>query len=197
MLASASPRRIELLAQIGIAPDAVIPAEIDETPLKGETPKAMVERLAREKAAVIAHTHPDAYVIAADTTVALGVRIFGKAETGEQARAFLQKLSGRTHRVWGGIALATPGGRLVSRVVCTRVAFKRLSEGEIGAYIASNEWRDKAGAYGIQGRAAAFVADIHGSHSNIVGLSLYDIMNMLNGNGFDTTYGNGNSGRGG
>ena len=184
ILASASPRRVDLLAQIGITPDAIIPADIDETPLKGETPKAMVLRLAHDKAQLIAKDHKDAFVIAADTTVALGVRTFGKAEDENEARAILQKLSGRKHQVWGGIALAVPGKKIITRAVCTAVKFKRLTEKEIAAYIASGEWKGKAGAYGIQGKAAGFVASINGSYTNIVGLSLYDIMNMLEGNAF-------------
>jgi septum formation protein len=184
ILASASPRRIELLKQIGIIPDAIIPADIDETEMKGELPRAMVLRLARQKAETIAAKNKDAYVIAADTTVAIGRRILGKAEDATQARKFLEKLSGRTHHVYGGIALATPAGKIMTRVVDTSVKFKRLTDAEIQSYVESNEWDGKAGAYGIQGQAAAFVADIRGSYTNIVGLSLYDIMNMLNGNGY-------------
>lgn len=185
ILASASPRRIELLKQIGIVPDAVIPADIDETELKGERPRDMVLRLARIKAETIAAKNKNAFVIAADTTVALGRRILGKASDKNEARRFLEMLSGRTHHVYGGIAVVTPAGKMVSRVVDTSVKFKRLTDHEIIAYLNSGEWDGKAGAYGIQGKAAPFVADIRGSYTNIVGLSLYDIMNILKGNGYE------------
>lgn len=184
ILASASPRRIDLLKQVGIVPDAVIPADIDETELKGESPRAMVLRLARGKAEAIAAQNKGAFIIAADTTVAIGSRILGKAADAAEARVFLEKLSGRTHHVYGGIAVVTPAGKLVSRVVDTSVKFKRLTKSEIDNYVDSGEWDGKAGAYGIQGKAAAFVADIRGSYTNIVGLSLYDIMNILEGNAY-------------
>lgn len=184
ILASASPRRLELLAAQGIVPDAVIAADIDETPLKNEKAKAMVLRLAQAKAKAIAEKHPDSFVLAADTTVAVGRRILGKPENESEARAFLKLLSGRNHRVWGGIALATPQRKTVTRAVCTTVKFKHLSQREIDSYIASGEWQGKAGGYGIQGRAGAFVASNNGSYTNIVGLSIYDTMNILNGNGY-------------
>lgn len=184
ILASASPRRVDLLKQIAIVPDAVLPADIDETPGRNERPKDLVLRLARAKAEHIAKNHKDAFIIGADTTVALGTRMFGKAENETDARAILEKLSGRTHQVYGGICVVTPTGKTITRCVITSVKFKRLSAAEIGAYVASQEWRGKAGAYGIQGPAAAFVAEIRGSYTNIVGLSLYDIMNILGGNGF-------------
>jgi septum formation protein len=184
VLASASPRRVDLLAQIGITPDTIIAADIDETPLKDETPRAMVVRLARAKAAHVAPDHAGAFIIAADTSVALGRRVYGKADNEAQARATLQKLSGRTHRVWGGIALVTPAGKIITRAVCTSVKFKRLTPRDIDVYVKSGEWKGKAGAYGIQGKAAHFVASISGSYTNIVGLSLYDTMNMLEGNAF-------------
>lgn len=184
VLASASPRRVDLLAQLGIVPDAIAPADIDETPLKHETPKAMVLRLARQKAEHVAPSHRGAFIIAADTSVALGVRVYGKAQDENDARRILGKLSGRKHQVWGGIALVTPAGKIITRAVCTAVKFKRLTDADLDAYIASGEWKGKAGAYGIQGKAAHFVASISGSYTNIVGLSLYDIMNMLEGNGF-------------
>lgn len=187
ILASASPRRAELLAQVGIIPDAVIPADIDETPLKGEGPKALVLRLARLKGEAIAQKNPGAYIISADTIVVSGKRILGKPHDAQEAGAFLQRLSGRKHRVWGGIAVTTPEGRTITRAVCTIVDFKRLSHEEHAAYLASGEWAGKAGAYGIQGKAGAFVASVNGSYSNIVGLSLYDAMNMLNGAGFKTS----------
>lgn len=186
ILASASPRRIELLKQVGLLPDAVLPADIDETPRKDEKPKDLVLRLAREKAEVIARHHKDAFIIGADTTVALGTRMFAKAGNENEASAMLEKLSGRAHKVYGGIAVVTPSRKTVTRAVVTSVKFKRLTSAEIGAYVASHEWEGKAGAYGIQGLAAAFVAEIRGSYTNIVGLSLYDIMNILKGNGFES-----------
>ncbi len=187
ILASASPRRIDLLAQIGIKPDAVSPADIDETPLKNELPRAMVKRLSLAKCKAVAET--GTFTLAADTTVALGRRNFGKPADAADARAILEKLSGRKHQVWGGIAVITPTGKTVTRVIKTDVRFKRLSKDELDAYIASGEWQGKAGAYGIQGLAGAFVTEIHGSYTNIVGLSLYDTMNILNGNGYRITHG--------
>lgn len=184
ILASASPRRLELLAQVGIVPDRVLPAEIDETPLKDELPRALAVRLAVEKASAAAQSQQKAYTVAADTVVACGRRILGKAEDAAEARRFLELLSGRRHRVIGGIALCAPDGRIVSRAVETIVQFKKLSAAEIDGYLASGEWQGKAGAYAIQGRAAAFVKFIRGSYSNVVGLSLYDTMQMLKGVGY-------------
>lgn len=184
ILASASPRRVDLLKQVGIIPDAILPADIDETELKNERPKDLVLRLARSKAEHVAKDNKDAFIIAADTTVALGTRMFGKAQNEAEARTILQKLSGRTHKVYGGICVITPTGKTIARCITTQVKFKRLSDLEIGAYVASQEWKGKAGAYGIQGLAAGFVAEIRGSYTNIVGLSLYDIMNILGGNGY-------------
>ncbi|MBU6235776.1 MAG: septum formation protein Maf [Alphaproteobacteria bacterium] len=184
ILASASPRRVDLLAAQGIIPSAIIPADIDETPVKNETPKAMVLRLAKAKALAVAANHKGSFVLAADTTVAVGRRILGKPENEAEARHFLSLMSGRNHRVWGGIALVTPSGKCITRAVETTVKFKHLSQAETDAYVASAEWQGKAGGYGIQGKAAAFVASINGSYSNIVGLSIYDTMNMLRGNGF-------------
>ncbi len=186
VLASASPRRLELLAQVGIIPGAVDPADIDETPLRAEQAKPLVLRLARAKAAATAQRHTGAYILAADTVVAIGRRILGKPENETEARKYLELLSGRRHRVWGGIALITPEGKCISRAVCTAVHFKRLTKAEIDAYISSGEWQGKAGGYGIQGMAGAYVASNNGSYSNIVGLSLCDTMNILNGNGFST-----------
>lgn len=183
VLASASPRRLELLARIGIEPAAIVPAEIDETPLKGELPRAHAERLAREKAEAVAALHADALVLAADTVVACGRRILPKAETEAEARACLALLSGRAHRVWTAVHLKTPA-RESARAVETRVAFKRLSETEIEGYIASGEWQGKAGGYAIQGRAAIFVRSLIGSHSAVVGLPLYETANLLAGAGY-------------
>ena len=183
VLASASPRRLELLARIGIEPALVVPAEIDETPLKGELPRAHAARLAREKAEAVAALHPQALVLAADTVVACGRRILPKAETEAQARACLALLSGRAHRVWTAIHLKTPA-RESARAVETRVAFKRLSQTEIEGYIACGEWQGKAGGYAIQGRAAIFVRSLIGSHSAVVGLPLYETAALLDGAGY-------------
>ena len=179
VLASASPRRLQLLAQIGVVPDAVIPAELDETPEPGELPRDHGQRLALAKAATVARLKPDALVLAADTVVACGRRILPKAETEQEARTCLALLSGRRHRVYGSIVLAAPGGKLSQRDVATIVRFKRLTADEIAAYLASGEWHGKAGGYAIQGRAAAFVAAINGSYSNVVGLCLHATAGLL------------------
>jgi septum formation protein len=178
VLASASPRRLELLKQIGITPDAVIDTDIDEAPLTGETPRRLALRLARAKAETV--SAKSVRVLAADTVVAVGRRILPKAETEADARACLALLSGRTHRVFTGVALKT-SERTATRLVETRVAFKPLSAREIDAYIASDEWRGKAGGYAVQGRAARFVVSIIGSYFNIVGLPLYETANLLEG----------------
>jgi len=183
VLASASPRRLELLARIGIEPALIVPAEVDETPLKGELPRAHAERLAREKAEAVAALHPQALVLAADTVVACGRRILPKAETEAEARACLALLSGRAHRVWTAIHLKTPE-RESARAVETRVAFKRLSHVEIEGYIACGEWQGKAGGYAIQGRAAIFVRSLIGSHSAVIGLALHETANLLTGAGY-------------
>jgi septum formation protein len=184
VLASASPRRRDLLAQIGLVPDEVDPAAIDEMPLRDELPPRHAERLARDKASAVAPRHPGAFVLAADTVVACGRRILPKAEDAATARSCLALLSGRRHRVHGGIAVVTPEGRLVSREIRTMVAFKRLSTAELEAYIASGEWSGKAGGYAIQGRAALFVAAVNGSYSNVVGLPLFETAALLAGLGF-------------
>ncbi len=184
VLASASPRRLDLLRQIGIVPAAVDPADIDETPLPGELPPRHALRLAEEKAAAVAPRHASALVLAADTVVAVGRRILPKAEDEATARACLALLSGRSHRVHGGIALAGPEGLRRSRLVTTRVTVKRLTPAEIDGYIAGGEWHGKAGGYAVQGFFARYVTAISGSYSNIVGLSLSDIGAMLDGLGF-------------
>jgi len=184
ILASASPRRLDLLRQVDLSPDAVDPADLDETPRKAELPAQHALRLAVAKAQAVAARHPGAYVLAADTVVACGRRILPKAEDASTARRCLALLSGRRHRVHGGIALVTPSGRLASRQVQTIVIFKRLTEVEIEGYIASGEWRGKAGGYAIQGLAAVFVRQIGGSYSNVVGLPLYETAALLNGQGF-------------
>ena len=184
VLASASPRRLQLLAQIGIVPDEVDAAELDETPHKGELPAAHAARLAGAKAACVAARHAGSFVLAADTVVALGRRILPKTEDAAEARRCLALLSGRRHRVFGGVVLVDPGGRERRRLVRSDVMMKRLSETEIADYLASGEWHGKAGGYAIQGRAATFVRAIHGSYSNIVGLPLFETAALLVGAGF-------------
>lgn len=183
VLASASPRRLDLLRQIGLTPDIVDPAEIDETPTPRELPGPHAARLARAKAEAVAERHPGALVLAADTVVALGRRVLPKADTGEQARTCLEALSGRRHTVLGGICLLTPDGQRRERLVTTVVRFRRLDRGEIAAYLASGEWQGKAGGYAIQGLAAAFIPFIGGSHSNVVGLALAETASLLGGLG--------------
>lgn len=183
VLASSSPRRVELLALVGIAPDRIDPADIDETPLKAETPPRLAARLASSKARVVADRSPDAIVLAADTVVAVGRRFLEKAADEAEATRFLKLLSGRNHRVFTGVAVIA-GGRLTERVVDTRVTFKTLSDAEIAAYVASGEWKGKAGGYGIQGRAGAFVSRIVGSYPAVMGLPLYETVNLLTGAGW-------------
>jgi septum formation protein len=182
ILASASPRRLDLLKQAGIVPDAVRPADIDETPLKNELPRDHALRLALEKAK--ATGEPGAFILAADTVVAAGRRILPKAETEEQARTCMALLSGRRHTVYNGIALIAPDGKLHSRLCETTVKFARLSREQIETYIASGEWQGKAGGYAIQGLAAQFIPFIGGSYSTVVGLSLYDTIQILKGSGY-------------
>lgn len=184
MLASASPRRVDLLKQIGVTPDHIIPASLDETPLKGELPGKLAERLAIAKARAIHEKHPDSYILAADTVVGVGRRILPKTEKQEEAAECLSLISGRRHHVYGGIALIAPDGKISSRLCDTVVQFKSLSHAETKAYLDSQEWQGVAGGYAIQGRAGAFVKFIRGSYSNVVGLSLYDTMNLLRGCGF-------------
>ncbi len=183
VLASASPRRLELLKRLGIVPRHVDPPDIDETPLKAELPVAYATRLARQKADLIAARHPGMAVLAADTVVACGRRILDKAETEESARKCLSLLSGRRHRVHGGLCLIVPDGRALVRVVTTIVTFKSLTPHEISTYIAGGEWQGKAGGYAIQGYAEAFVRQLSGSHSNVIGLALFETNNLLTGAG--------------
>ena len=184
VLASASPRRRELLAQLGIVPDAVDPGDIDETPLPGELPPAHARRLALAKAMAVAPRHRQAYILAADTVVACGRRILPKADSPATAESCLELLSGRCHRVIGGLCVIAPGGKSVIRVVTSQVVFKRLSGAERAAYMACGEWQGKAGGYAIQGRAAAFIVRIGGSYSNVVGLPLYETHALLTGLGY-------------
>ena len=178
ILASASPRRLDLLAQIGIVPDAVDPADIDEAELPGERPRVHVVRLAAAKAAIVAARHPGAVVLAADTIVTAGRRILPKTETEAQARQCLMLLSGRRHHVFTAVTVIA-NGTARHRLSDTIVAFKQLTVAEIDRYIASDEWRGKAGGYAIQGRAEAFVRFISGSHSGVVGLPLFETRNLL------------------
>ncbi len=184
VLASASPRRLDLLRQIGLEPDVVVAAEIDETPLRDETPRRLALRLAAGKAAVVAPGHPDAFVLAADTVVAVGRRILPKVETEADGRACLKLLSGRPHRVLTGVAVTSPDGRLATRLVESRVHFKRLTATEIDSYLRSGEGLGKAGGYAIQGRAGAMVTTLQGSYSGVVGLPLYETANLLAGLGY-------------
>ena len=192
VLASGSPRRIELLQQAGIEPDRILPADIDETPQRAEHPRSLAKRLSKEKAEKAFTLLQDeaelerGYVLAADTVVAVGRRILPKAETSEDAAFCLQLLSGRSHRVYTGVCLITPSGKQRQRLVETRVRFKRLPRIEIDRYVASGEWRGKAGGYGEQGLAGAFVVKMTGSYSNIVGLPLFETAALLDGEGFDT-----------
>ena len=191
VLGSASPRRLALLAQIGVRPDAILPAEIDETPRPREEPRALAERLASEKAlasAAIAAGRADlapCLTLGADTVVGVGRRILPKCETREDAKLCLDLLSGRGHRVFTGLALVTGGGAVRRRLVETRLRFKRLSPNEVEAYLASAEWRGKAGGYAIQGLAGAFVERLVGSYSNVVGLPLAETVALLGGQGYD------------
>jgi septum formation protein len=184
VLASASPRRLELLRQVGIEPDACDPPHIDERPRPKETPVQLAARLAEAKLDEVAARHAGAFILAADTVVACGRRVLPKAADEAEARACLERLSGRRHRVHTGIAVVAPDGRRRARVVTTMVSFKRLNATEIAAYIASGEWRDKAGGYAIQGRAALFARGINGSYTNVVGLPLLETANLLAGLGF-------------
>ncbi len=189
ILASASPRRLELLERIGIIPTEVIPADIDESEKKKEHPKDVALRLSTEKAQKIYSDNKDkkSFILAADTVVACGRLTLPKGETKKDALYCLERLNGRSHRIYSGHCVISPNGEIRSKVIETRVKFKHLSPEEISSYIGSGEWEGKAGAYGIQGKAEAFVKSINGSHSNIVGLSLYDTMNMLKGLGFFST----------
>ncbi len=181
VLASGSLRRLDLLAQIGIVPDKIVPADIDETPLPDETPRLYARRLAAAKAR--AAGSECALVLAADTVVAAGRRILPKAETSDQARRCLQLLSGRRHRVLTAVALAPEAGTMRERLCESVVAFARLTPREIAAYLDSGEWQGKAGGYAIQGRAASFVRFLSGSYSNVVGLPLFETAQLLRGAG--------------
>ena len=184
VLASASPRRLDLLRQIGLTPDAVEAADLDEAPQSDETPRQLAVRLAQAKATLVAARRPDAFVLGADTVVAVGRRVLPKAGDAAEVRACLRLLSGRAHRVLTGVAVATPGGRVASRLVESRVHFKRLSDADVDAYLACGEGVGKAGGYAIQGRAGALVISLQGSYSGVVGLPLYETATLLAGLGF-------------
>ncbi|GAA3902833.1 Maf family nucleotide pyrophosphatase [Sphingomonas limnosediminicola] len=184
ILASASPRRIDLLARIGVTPDAVMPAEIDESVPKGELPRVHASRLAREKAAAIAAREPDAFVLAADTVVAVGRRILPKVEDEETLRECMRLLSGRRHRVMTGVALAIPGGQIRQRLVVTMIGMKGLSKQEIDFYAAHGEWQGKAGGYALQGYGEVYVRHIAGSYSNVVGLPVAETRMLLKSAGY-------------
>jgi septum formation protein len=195
VLASGSPRRLSLINQVGIEPDALRPTDIDETPKRGELPRAYATRLARNKAeSALGMVRIDdelrgAYIIAADTVVAVGRRILPKAEVLDEATQCLRLLSGRNHRVHTAICLVTPKETFRQRYVETRVRFKRLSEQDIEAYLASGEWRGKAGGYAAQGIAGGFVVKLVGSYSNIIGLPLYETLTLLGGEGYPIHFG--------
>jgi len=185
ILASASPRRRELLAQVALSPDAVDPAEINETPLPREQPRRHALRLAEAKARAVAARHPGAFVLGADTVVACGRRILPQALDVETARRCLVLLSGRRHRVFGGVAVIGPDGSLTARCAESVVTFRRLERAELDDYLASRDWEGKAGGYAIQGLAARFVRFLSGSYSNVVGLPLFETVTLLAGQGYE------------
>jgi septum formation protein len=190
VLASGSPRRLALLAQMGVDPDALIPADIDETPRRSESPRALAQRLSQEKAATasaVAAKRPEfgrCLILAADTVVCVGRRVLPKCEVSDEAAACLRLLSGRAHRVYTAVTLINSGGTARQRLVEARVRFKRLSRDEIDAYLASGEWRGKAGGYAIQGLAGAFVVRLIGSYTAVVGLPLAETAALLVGEGY-------------
>ena len=184
ILASASPRRFDLLARIGVEPDAVVPADVDESVPKGELPREHTLRLAREKAEAVATHHPEALVLAADTVVAVGRRILPKVEDEETLRACMKLLSGRRHRVLTGVALAVPGHGIRERLGETMIAMKRLTDREIAFYASHGEWRGKAGGYALQGYGEVYVRHIAGSYSNVVGLPLAETRVLLKSAGY-------------
>ena len=194
ILASGSPRRVELLAQAGIEPARLMPMDIDETPKKSEHPRSLARRLSTGKAeaalAVIRSdpAYDDCYILAADTVVAVGRRILPKAEMVDEASSALHLLSGRSHRVFTGVCLITPDRKVRLKVIDTKVRFKRLSTLDIESYLASGQWRGKAGGYGIQGIAGSFVVKLVGSYTNVVGLPLYETVSLLNGDGYQVHF---------
>jgi septum formation protein len=195
VLASGSPRRLALINQVGIEPDMLLPADVNETPLRGELPRACATRLAKAKAqAALTIVRQDedvkgAFILAADTVVAVGRRILPKAELLEEASQCLRLLSGRNHRVYTAICLVTPKEGFRQRLVETRVRFKRLSDTDMEAYLASGEWRGKAGGYAAQGLAGTFIVKMVGSYTNVIGLPLYESMALLDGEGYPIHFG--------
>lgn len=191
ILASGSPRRVELLRQVGVEADRLMPMDLDESPQKNEQPRSLARRLATDKAKAALNTIADetdwkgSYILAADTVVAVGRRVLPKTEYSDEALSALNLLSGRSHWVFTGICLITPDRKVRSKVVESKVRFKRLSELELAAYIESGEWRGKAGAYAIQGFAGSFVQKLTGSYSNVVGLPLYETVQLLTGEGMN------------
>ena len=184
ILASSSPQRRALLKQVNLQPAQIIAADVDETPIQGEMPRKLAIRLAYNKGVEVAARFPNDFILAADTVVACGRRILDKVDNADAASEHLRLLSGRRHQVYGGVAVVTPGGTFHTRLVTTQVTFKRLNSSEIKGYLESGEWKDKAGAYAIQGIAGAFVKRINGSCSNVVGLPLYETLALLRGSGF-------------
>ncbi|MFG1352219.1 Maf-like protein [Xanthobacter autotrophicus] len=193
VLASGSPRRLALLNQAGIEPDLLMPADVDETPERGELPRRLAQRLSEAKGKLVAQRAKDAemnaLVLSADTVVAVGRRILPKPDLEDEADACLRLLSGRTHRVYTGVCLVDAKGRAHTRLVESRVRFKRLSRDEIADYLACGEWRGKAGGYAIQGIAGSFVVKLVGSYSNVVGLPLAETIGLLSGQGYDVRAG--------
>ena len=179
ILASASPRRLDLLEQIGVVPDQIVPADIDETMISGESPRHYVQRMALEKAQAITAKYPEAYILSADTVVATGQRVLGKPDHRDEAEAFLKRLSGRRHNVMTAMALIHPNGKIATRLVTTKVRFQRLERALITQYLDTGEWQGKAGGYAIQGKAALFVDWISGSYSGVVGLPLAEVGRLL------------------
>jgi septum formation protein len=194
VLASGSPRRVELLNQAGIEPDSLLPAHIDETPNRAEHPRSLAKRLSLEKAQksaamLVEQGDPSkCYILAADTVVSVGRRILPKAEALDEANYCLRLLSGRSHHVYTGLCLITPAGKVRQKLVETRVRFKRLSSIELESYLASGEWRSKAGGYAIQGLAGTFIVKLVGSYSNVVGLPLYETTSLLTGEGYNVHF---------
>ena len=191
ILASGSPRRLDLLAQAGITPDKLMPMDLDETPRRAEHPRSLARRLAQDKAEAafqVVRTDPalaGSFILAADTVVAVGRRILGKPEYLEEASSSLHLLSGRSHWVYTGICVITPQSTTRIKVVETKVRFKRLSGVELKSYLASGEWRGKAGGYGIQGFAGTFIQKLSGSYSAVVGLPLFETVQLLTGEGYE------------
>jgi len=184
VLASASPARKGLMETIDLIPDEILPTNIDETPNKRENAKDYVIRIALEKAQTAAAQCPNSYIVAADTIAETGKKIIGKANNVEEARKTLTTLSGQRHRVYTGLCVITPEGKEATRRVCTTVKFKRLNDDELQAYLDSNQWQGKSGCYGVQSRGGGFVEWMNGSYSNVIGLPLVEVRNMLGGLGY-------------